>query len=51
LTTPRNVISIQREAEIMKDEIDWENAFFLFAYVGCPLLAIVSVLASQMAQG
>lgn len=35
----------------MNNEIDWENAFFLFAYVGCPLLAIVSVLASQIAQG
>ena len=35
----------------MDNEIDWENALFLFAYVGCPLLAIVSVLASQMARG
>jgi len=35
----------------MNEEIDWESAFFLFAYVGMPLLAIVSVLASQMARG
>lgn len=35
----------------MNDEIDWESAFFLFAYVGTPMLAIVSVLASYMAQG
>ena len=35
----------------MKNEIDWENAFFLFAFVGCPLLAIISVMASHIAQG
>jgi hypothetical protein len=35
----------------MNDEIDWESAFFLFAYFGCPMLAIVSALAGHMAQG
>ena len=45
------MISIHQEVRIMNNEIDWENAFFLFAYVGCPLLAIVSVLAIQMALG
>lgn len=35
----------------MKEEIDWESAFFLFAYFGCPILAIVSVVAIHIAQG
>jgi hypothetical protein len=33
----------------MKKKIDWEEAFFLFAFVGCPVLTIVSVVASHIA--
>jgi hypothetical protein len=49
LTPSITVIRYWQEVRIMKNEIDWENAFLLFAFVGCPMLAIVSVLASNMA--
>ncbi len=35
----------------MNNEIDWEGAFFLFAFIGMPILAIISVMTSYIVHG
>ena len=50
LDTRNRAVILYAGGERMKNDIDWEGAMFLFAFIGCPLLAIVSVLASYMAK-
>ena len=50
LDTRNRAVILYVGGERMKNDIDWEEVMFLFAFIGMPMLTIVSVLASYMAK-